>query len=72
MDVAVVQELPADRLAGATLEENVVGDDYASTAVYCEQRLDVLDEIELLVRGSSPEVVAPVGLFLFGRLAVLP
>jgi len=72
MDVAVVQELPADRLAGTTLEENVVRDDYAGTAVYCEQRLDVLDEIELLVRGSSPEVVAPVGLFLFGRLAVLP
>jgi hypothetical protein len=58
VDVALGEQLAADRLAGAALEEDVVGDDDGGAAVDLEERLDVLDEVELLVRGRRPEVVA--------------
>ena len=61
VDVALVEQLAADGLAGAALEEHVVGHDDGGAAVDLEQRLDVLDEVELLVRGRRPEVGPVVG-----------
>jgi hypothetical protein len=49
VDVALGEQLAADGLAGAALEEDVVGDDDGGAAVDLEERLDVLDEVELLV-----------------------
>jgi hypothetical protein len=56
--VALVQQLLADGLARAALEQHVVGQHHGGAAVLLEQRLDVLHEVELLVAGGGPEVVA--------------
>ena len=58
VDVALLEQLAADRLAGAALEEHVVRHDDGRPAVLLQQRLDVLQEVELLVGGRGPEVVA--------------
>ena len=58
MHVALVQQLAPDRLARAALEQHVVGHDHRGAAVDRQDRLDVLDEVELLVAGRGPEVVA--------------
>ena len=71
VDVALVQELAPHGLAGAALEEHVVGHDDGGAAVDLEQGLDVLDEVELLVRGRRPEVGAVVGERLAVGLALL-
>jgi hypothetical protein len=60
VDVALVEQLAAHGLAGPALEQHVVGDDDGGAAVDLEQRLDVLDEVELLVRGGDPEVRAVI------------
>ena len=52
-----LQQPAADRLAGAALEQHVVGQDDGRPAVDLEDRLDVLDEVQLLVRGGDHEVV---------------
>ena len=70
VDVALVQELAADRLPGPALEQHVVRHDHGGAAVLLEQGLDVLDEVELLVGGGGPEVLALDDLSLAG-LAVL-
>ena len=56
-----MEQLEADHLTRPTFEEHVVGYDHGGTAVDLEQRLYVLHEIELLVGGGGPEVVALVG-----------
>ena len=52
VDVALLEQVRADGLSGSALEEDVVGDDDRSSAVDFQQRLDVLDEIELFVLGA--------------------
>jgi len=49
MDVAIVEEAFANGLAGAALEEHVVGQDDGGAAVDLEEAADVLEEVELLV-----------------------
>ena len=49
MDVAGLEELAPEGLAGPALEEDVVGEDDGAAAVYLQQRFDVLQEVELLV-----------------------
>jgi len=45
VDVARFEELAANGLAGATLEEDVIGDDNGSAAVGRQQAVDVLHEV---------------------------
>jgi hypothetical protein len=71
VDVALVEQLAADGLAGAALEQDVVGDDDGGAAVDLEQRFDVLDEVELLVGRAGPEVLALVADLLALGLAGL-
>ena len=61
VDIGLFQESSPDCLAGAALEEHVVGDDDGAPAAHVEQGEDVLDEVELLVLGSCPEVLTGVG-----------
>ena len=70
VDIALLQQLAADCLACPALKQHVVGHDDGGAAVDLQQGLDVLDEVELLVRRGCPEVVADVGqgLFAFPRL----
>ena len=67
MNVALVEELPPNRLARAPLEQHVVGDDDRRPPVLGQDRPDVLDEVELLVAGRRPEVLPDDG----QRLALL-
>src|SRR3712207_6350717 len=64
VDFALPEEPPPDRLAGASLEEYVVRNDDGAPAAHVEQGEDVLDEVELLVVGGGPEVLALVGYVL--------
>src|SRR5947209_2138879 len=54
VDLTLVKQLPADRLAGAALEQDVVRDYDRRAAVRLQQRFDVLQEVELLVAGGGP------------------
>ena len=60
VDLALLEQVPAHGLAGAPFEEHVVGDDDGGAAVDRQQRLHVLDEVELLVGRRRPEVGAVV------------
>ncbi len=71
MDIALVQELAADGLAGAAFEQHVVRHHDRGAAVVLQHRLDVLDEVELLVGGRGPEVVALDDVALLGDLRPL-
>ena len=58
VDLALVQQLAADGLACAAFEEHVVRHHDRRPAVLLQQGFDVLEEVELLVGGRRPEVVA--------------
>ena len=49
-----LEELAADGLAGAALEEHVVGQHDGGAAVDLQHGVDVLQEVELLVAGRWP------------------
>ena len=72
MNIALLKQAAADRLAGSALKQDVVRKDNRSTAIDREHTFDVLDEVQLFVAGCRGEVVPAVrdGFFLF--LAVLP
>ena len=57
VDVAFLQELPAHNFAGAPLKENVVRYHHCSPPANLENGFDVLNERELLVAGTRPEVL---------------
>ena len=54
MDVALPEEPSSDRLAGASFEEHVVGDEDDAPAAHVEEGEHVLDKVELLVLGGGP------------------
>ena len=70
VQVGVVEQLAADRLAGAALEQDVVGHDHGGAAAAVEHGADVLHEVELLVGGGRPEVLPVVGQVVGFLLAV--
>ena len=53
----MLEQAPTHRLAGAALEDDVVGNHDRGSPVHLEQRVDVLQEVELLVAGGDREVV---------------
>ena len=55
------EQLLPHSLARTALEQHVVGHDDRRTAVDFQQRLDVLDKVQLLVARGRPEVVAHHG-----------
>ena len=57
VDVAVLEQGAAHRLSGSALEQHVVGHHHRSPAVDLQDRLHVLNEVELLVGGRSREVL---------------
>ena len=71
MDVTLLEQVLPHGLPGSPLKEHVVRHDDGGPSVDREQRLDVLDEVELLVRGGRPEVRAVVGQRLAVGLALL-
>ena len=71
VEIEIVQQPAADRLAGAALEQHVVGHHDGGSAVLGQHGHDVLQEIELLVRGRHEEILAVVILALGIDLAVV-
>jgi hypothetical protein len=69
--IEIVQQAAADRLAGAALEQHIVGHHDGGSAVLGEHGHDVLQEIELLVRSRHEEILAVVALALRVDLAVV-
>src|SRR5437868_9635496 len=58
MHLALLQQFAPDGLTGTALEKNIIRHNYGSTTVNLEQRLDMLDKVQLLVAGAGPEVDA--------------
>ena len=56
VQIGSLQELPAHRLASPALEEHVVRYDHRRFAPDVQERVDVLDKIQLLVGAGGPEV----------------
>ena len=71
MNVALLEQVSPHRLAGPALEQHVVRHDDGTPAVDLQQRLDVLEEVQLLVLGRRPEVLPLVGLIFFLQVARL-
>ena len=59
--VALLEQVAPHRLAGPALEQHVVRHDDGTAAVDLEQRLDVLEKVQLLVLRRRPEVLPLVG-----------
>jgi hypothetical protein len=80
MNVSLLQQLPADGLASASFEENIVWYDDGGPAMLLENGEDVLEEVELFVACRCPEIVTVNlpgrGIFLlsldFAALVVSP
>src|SRR6266478_666523 len=71
MDVALLEQIAADLLTSATLEEDIIWYHHTGTPTDLEQGEDVLHEVKLFVASRGPEVVAddnPVLLFRFAFL----
>src|SRR5437762_5496092 len=58
MHLALLQQLAPDSLPGPALEKHIVRHNHGSAPINLEQRLDMLDKVQLLVAGAGPEVVA--------------
>src|SRR6266480_2835815 len=58
MHLALLQQLAPDSLTGPALEKHIVRHNHGSAPINLEQRLDMLDKVQLLVAGARPEVVA--------------
>ena len=71
VDVALVQQLATDRFAGTAFEQHIVRHHHRRFAVDRQDGLDVLHEVELLVRGRYPEVIADDRLRLAPRLTLV-
>ena len=71
LQAAFLQQVAAHFLAGAALEQYVVRHHHRGAAVDLEQRVDVLDEVELLVAGRGPEILADDDLIFLLRVAFL-
>ena len=71
MNLALVQQLAPNGLAGAPFEENVVRNDDCRPAVLLQQRFYVLEEVELFVGSRSPKVVAFYDFCLTRHFAVI-
>ena len=69
--VRLLEQLAANRLARAAFEQHVVRHHDRGAAMLLEDREDVLEEVELLVAGRRPEIVAVDRQAFLLRLACL-
>ena len=58
MNVGLFQQFAADSFTGSAFEQHVVRQNDGSSPVLLQNREDVLQEVQLLVAGRCPEVVA--------------
>src|SRR6202521_5980171 len=70
MHIALLQQFAPDRLPSSALEKDIIRHDHRGSSVDFEQRLDMLDKIQLLVAGAGPEII-PYNHARFAFLATL-
>ena len=58
VNVCLFEEFTADGFTCAAFEENIIRNNNRGAAVLLQDREDMLEEIELLVAGARPEIVA--------------
>ena len=63
-DIELLEKIAANSFPRPALEEHVVGHDDRTASADLQDRMDVLNEVELLVAGRGPEVLALVGVVL--------
>lgn len=71
VQIAGSEQLLPNDLASAALKEHVVRDDHSGLACRFQDRIDVLNEIELLVAAGGPEILTVIDEILFLLLAFL-
>ena len=69
--VELPEKIPPDRLPCPALEEDVVGHHHRTAAVHLEERLDVLDEVKLLIFCRRPEILPLVGMLFLLEVPLL-
>lgn len=57
MDICLLHEFTSDRFACAAFKEHVIRHDDRRATMLLEDREDMLEEVELLVAGTRPEVI---------------
>ena len=62
--------MPPNGLPGPALKQHVVGHDDGTPPVHLQQRLDVLEEVQLLVLRRRPEILAFVAVLLLFQVAL--
>ena len=58
MNVCLLEKFATDSLAGAAFEQHIVGNNNRSATVLLQYGEDVLEEVELFVAGTGPEIIA--------------
>ena len=58
MHIAIVQQPAANQFASTALKKHIVRHHHRCTAIDLQDRAHMLNEVELLVAGRRPEVVA--------------
>ena len=71
MQIAGLQEFPADDLTCAAFEQYVVRDHDGGLARRFQERVDMLDKVQLLVRTGGPEILPVIDQLVFLLLPLL-
>src|SRR5260221_5889740 len=58
MHLTLLKQPSSDYLARATLKQDIIRKHHGCAPLDCKDGLDVLEEIELLVTGADPEIIA--------------
>lgn len=69
MYIALLHEIATNRLASSPLKQYVVGYDNRTSSIHLKERLDVLDEVQLLVLRGRPKVLALVSVVVLLQIA---
>jgi hypothetical protein len=71
VNLELFEQALSERLPGSAFEQHVVREHDRGTAVDLQDRFDVLNEVDLLVGGRDPEVIADDLQIVFAGRAVL-
>ena len=71
VNIELLEQVAANGLPGTALEQHVVGHDDGAPPIDRQQRLDVLQEVQLLVLRGRPEILPFVAVFFLFQVAFL-
>ena len=71
VNVALLQQILSDGFSGPALEQNVIRDDDRTAAIDLQHRLDILQEVQLLVLGRDSKSLTLVGRVIGFEVTIL-